>query len=130
MALTDAEIARIKSPHIAAYEKSLQAQPAADWSETLADVLADETVVLVTDDKADETFISANRLDSKGREIGFIVATRTVAGKFYGWCQNARRVGGRAKDFGASQPSKEFPDLACAKAWARRAAAERIAKLA
>lgn len=86
-----------------------------------------------------ETFVSANKFDEKGREIGFIVGLRDNGEDFYAWVQKARREvktrngvrlsPGDAYDFGPRQRSKKFPSHAAAKAWAYGTARERIAAL-
>lgn len=76
-----------------------------------------------------ETFMSAGKMDSKGREIGFIVGFSDNGEQFYAWVQNARAVGHDFSDFGTRQRSKEFTSQKAANTWAYRTARERIAKL-
>lgn len=80
--------------------------------------------------QAFETFVSANKRDSKGREIGFIVGLRDNGTEFYAWVQNGRSDRrGNFKDFGAAQRSKVFDSKEAANTWAYKTAKERIAKL-
>ena len=86
-----------------------------------------------------ETFVSAGKFDEKGREIGFIVGLRDNGEDFYAWVQKARRevitrngvriAPGEARDFGPFQRSKKFASKDAARAWAYRAAHDRIAAL-
>ena len=76
-----------------------------------------------------ETYVRSGRFDSKGREIGFIVGFRDNGEDFRAYVQNARRVGGEWKDFGAQQRSKSFTSQAAATRWAYATAQERIAKI-
>jgi hypothetical protein len=75
-----------------------------------------------------ETFIHANKLDSKGRHIGYVVGLRDNGTDFYAWVQNARYVGnGEWVEFGVQQRSRRFDSLQAANAWAYATARERIA---
>lgn len=77
-----------------------------------------------------ETFVSAEKCDLKGREIGYIVGFSDNGTDFYAWVQNARRCEGDASYFGVRQHSKRFASQVEANRWAYRTAKERIAKLA
>ena len=77
-----------------------------------------------------ETTLSANRVDSRGREIGFTVGLRDNGVDFYAWVQNARKVKGEWVDFGVLQRSKHFTSNDAARDWAYSTAKARIAKLA
>ncbi len=77
-----------------------------------------------------ETFVSADRKDSKGREIGFIVGFRDNGIDFYAWVQCARRTTlTNWSDFGVRQRSKLFTSQVAARTWAYMTARARIAKL-
>jgi aspartate 1-decarboxylase len=76
-----------------------------------------------------QTYMNSGKLDSKGREIGFIVAFRDNGTDFRAYVQNARREFGVWKDFGAQQRSKSFADQPSATLWAYATARQRIAKL-
>ena len=76
-----------------------------------------------------ETYMNSGKLDSKGREIGFIVGFRDNGTDFRAYVQNARREFGVWKDFGTQQRSKSFADQPSATLWAYATARERIAKL-
>lgn len=76
-----------------------------------------------------ETFVSANKLDEKGRVIGWIVGLNEAEGKFYAWVQKARQDKKGWRDFGPFQRSKEFPSMESARAWAYGEAKRRIAAL-
>lgn len=106
---------------IAAYEAELQANA--------VELPFDLSFECDTEDEVTEVF-SANRMDSKGREICWVLGTRKVEGKFYAWVQNARRVDGTVSEFGTFQRSKEFPSREAAVAFTKRTAAERLARLA
>jgi hypothetical protein len=77
-----------------------------------------------------EAFVSAKKLDGRGREIGYIVGLRDNGVDFYAWVQNARRMNGDFYDFGVKQRSKKFESQEAANIWAYRTAKERIAKIA
>lgn len=78
-----------------------------------------------------ETFVSANKRDTKGRMIGYVVGLRDNGIDFYAWVQNARYVeGGGWIEFGTPQRSKLFTSLEASRAWAYATARERIAKTA
>lgn len=95
---------------IAAYEADLQSNASDEnW--------LDEPELVVV--------IDTGRADAKGRRIGFKIGSRTVDGKHYAWCQNARMVGGEWVDFGTFQRSKEFPSIEAGRAWATAAAHKR-----
>lgn len=91
--------------------------------------LADVAGEAANDDSQFEEFVTASKVDSKGREIGFIVGIKDVDGTPYAWVQNARRVDGVASDFGTLQRSRPFATAAAAKTWAYSTARERIANL-
>lgn len=74
-------------------------------------------------------FISSNKLDNKGREIGYHLGYKLVDNKHYAWVQNARKEGGISTDYGVAQRSKEFKSEGEAKRWAMSTAQERISKL-
>jgi len=77
-----------------------------------------------------ETFLSANKIDSKGREIGYIVGLSDNGTDFYVWVQNARRIkAGDWFEFGVRQRSKRFGSQEEATRYGHRVAKERIAKL-
>lgn len=77
-----------------------------------------------------ETFLQTNKVDSKGRLIGFIVGLNTVDGRFYAWVQNARYTrNGVFEDFGVRQRSKEFKTFEESKTWAYSTAKQRILKV-
>ena len=76
-----------------------------------------------------EIYMNSGKLDSKGREIGFIVGFRDNGTDFGAWVQNARREFGVWKDFGTRQRSKIFANQPSATLWAYATARERIAKL-
>ena len=77
-----------------------------------------------------ETFIDSNKMDVKGREIGYIVYLYEVNGTFYAAVQQGRRTSNWAYTrYGASQNAKPFASLAAAKAWAYSTAKARIAGL-
>lgn len=65
-----------------------------------------------------EAYIGSGRMDGKGREIGYVVGLRDNGTEFAAWVQNARRVNGQWKEFGAQQRSRSFPTQATATAWA------------
>lgn len=102
---------------IAAYEATVQA------------AAVELDIDLGAPDEDCEEFVSADRTDAKGREIGFIVGLKVVDGTQYAWVQNARRVDGVVSDFGTLQRSRPFGSHAQAESWAKRTAAERIANL-
>lgn len=76
-----------------------------------------------------ETYMNSEKIDSKGREIGFIVGFRDNGTDFRAYVQNARREFGVWKDFGTQQRSKSFANQPSATLWAYATARERIAKL-
>ena len=67
--------------------------------------------------------------DSKGRSFGYVVGLREIleSGECYAWVQRAIQTEDGFEDFGRSQPSKKFPSLQAAKAWAFSTARERAA---
>lgn len=80
--------------------------------------------------EAFETFLRSG-VDSKGRTVGYVVGLREVANGSgcYAWVQKSIMVNSTDwKDFGATQRSRRFPDMASAKAWAYHAAKARAAK--
>jgi hypothetical protein len=77
-----------------------------------------------------ETYLTARKFDSKGREIGFAVGLNDNGTDFHAWVQCVRRVKGEWRDFGTRQRSKKFSSQAAATRWAYSTARERIAKLA
>jgi hypothetical protein len=82
-----------------------------------------------TTDNIIESWISANKFDRKGREIGYIVGFNTNGVEWAAWVQNGRKDKMGFKDFGAAQRSKMFPTIEQANRWAYATAKERIAKL-
>lgn len=76
-----------------------------------------------------ETYMRSGRYDSKGREIGYIVGLNNNGATFAAWVQNARRVNGEWKEYGAQQRSKKFSNQDAATRWAFQTANERISKL-
>lgn len=76
-----------------------------------------------------ESYVRSGRLDSKGREIGFIVALVDNGTDFRALVQNARRIAGEWQEFGVRQSSKSFRSQAAATSWAYATAQERIAKI-
>ena len=76
-----------------------------------------------------ETYIRSGRYDSKNREIGYIVGLNNNGTTFAAWVQNARRVNGEWKEFGATQRSKAFNSQEAATRWAYQTANDRIANL-
>jgi hypothetical protein len=76
-----------------------------------------------------ESHIGTGRFDSKGREIGFIVALVDNGTDFRALVQNARRVSGQWVEFGVKQRSKSFTSQKFAAAWAFVTAHARIAKV-
>lgn len=88
-----------------------------------------EQVAVISGIEASEEFVSANKVDGKGREIGYIVGIKLVDGTPYAWVQNARRVDGVVKDFGSFQRSRPFKSYGEAKHWAYYTANQRIANL-
>lgn len=81
------------------------------------------------DENRFETFLTAGQVDSKGREIGYIVGMNDNGSDFRAWVQNARRVNGEFSDFGVMQRSKGFTSKEAARHWAYATAKQRIAKL-
>lgn len=77
-----------------------------------------------------ETFIHANKTDSKGRQIGYIVILADNGVEFYANVQKgvALKKGDFAA-FGATQKGKKFKTHAAAKSWAYTTAKQRIADL-
>ncbi len=65
-----------------------------------------------------EVYIGTGRNDNKGREVGWIVGLNNNGTTFAAWVQNARKVNGEWKEFGAQQRSRSFPSQATATAWA------------
>lgn len=82
-----------------------------------------------TADNMTEVWVSANKFDAKGREIGYIVGFNTNGVDWAAWVQNGRKDKTCFKDFGAAQRSKMFATLEQANRWAYATAKERIAKL-
>lgn len=76
-----------------------------------------------------QNYLRSGRWDSKGREIGYIVAFRDNGSDFRAYVQNARKVNGEWIEFGVQQRSKSFRSQAEAARWAYQAAQERISKL-
>ena len=76
-----------------------------------------------------EVYMDANKLDDKGRRIGYIVGFRDNGVDFRAYVQNARMVKRDWVEFGVQQRSKGFKSHEEAKHWAYSTAKERIAKL-
>lgn len=76
-----------------------------------------------------ESYIRSGRTDSKGREIGYIVALVDNGTDFRALVQNARRVNGKWVEFGVKQRSKSFSSQASATSWAYATAHARIAMI-
>lgn len=76
-----------------------------------------------------EVYMDANKLDNKGRRIGFAVGFRDNGEDFRAYVQNSRMVGREWVDFGVKQRSKSFKSHEQARRWAYATAKERIAKL-
>lgn len=74
-------------------------------------------------------YVRSGRFDSKGREIGFLVALVDNGTDFRALVQNARRVNGEWQEFGVRQRSKSFSSQAAASRWGYATAQERIAKI-
>lgn len=74
-------------------------------------------------------YLRSGRWDSKGREIGYIVAFRDNGTDFRAYVQNARKINGGWEEFGARQRSKSFRSQNEATRWAYQTAQERISKL-
>lgn len=76
-----------------------------------------------------ETAVSSGKVDSKGREIGYLVIFRDNGTDFRALVQNARKVKGEWKEFGVPQRSKSFSSQIEANRWAYATAKARIANL-
>lgn len=76
-----------------------------------------------------ETFLPAYVVDTKKRQIGFIVGLVDNGVNFYAWVQNARYVNNEWFSFGATQKGKDFTSQKAAVQWAYQTANKRIAKL-
>lgn len=76
-----------------------------------------------------ETWVGSGKLDSKGREIGFIVGLNDNGTEYAAWVQSGRMVNRDFKDFGVRQRSRNFISQEAATRWAYSTAKERIAKL-
>ena len=76
-----------------------------------------------------ETFMSAEVVDGKGREVGVTIGLRDNGRQFFAWVQNSRREKGYFYTFGMQQPAREFHTQREAMGWAYRVARERIAKV-
>ena len=76
-----------------------------------------------------ETYLPTGRKDSKGREIGFIVALVDNGTDFRALVQNARRINGEWQEFGVRQASKSYRSQAEATRCGFAIAKERIAKV-
>ena len=76
-----------------------------------------------------ECWVPAYKLDSKGRQIGWIVGLNDNGVDFHARVQNGRLVDGNFHEFGVGQRSKRFSTQSEATNWAYRTARERIAKL-
>jgi hypothetical protein len=76
-----------------------------------------------------ETWVGSGKLDSKNREIGYIVGLNDNGSEFAAWVQNGRMIGRDFKDFGPVQRSKTFSSQQEATSWAYKTAKERIANL-
>lgn len=75
-------------------------------------------------------FVSANQVDDKGREIGFVVGFRDNGSDFYAWVQQARKTSRYDWiDFGPHQRSKRFDSQTAARQWAFSSAKDRISKI-
>lgn len=75
-----------------------------------------------------ETHLGTGSKDSKGREIGFIVALVDNGTDFRALVQNARRINGEWQEFGVRQSSKSYRSQAEATRCGFAIAKERIAK--
>jgi hypothetical protein len=76
-----------------------------------------------------QSFVRSGRTDSKGREIGYIVALVDNGTDFRALVQNARRINGEWVEFGVKQRSKSFASQATATGWAYATAHARIASI-
>lgn len=78
-----------------------------------------------------ETFVPANKADSKGRQIGFVVVLADNGEDFRACVQKAiiAKPGAAYKAWGATQRSKQFKTAEAARNWAYYTAKERISKL-
>lgn len=76
-----------------------------------------------------ETALDANKVDSKGRKIGYLVILVDNGEIFRACVQNARMIGNDWVAFGATQGSKKFDSQDAATAWAYSTAKTRIAAL-
>ena len=74
-------------------------------------------------------FLGTGVLDSKSREIGYVVSFRDNGTDFRAYVQNTRLINGEWKEFGVQQRSKSFPSQAVATAWAYATAKDRISKV-
>lgn len=73
-----------------------------------------------------ETF-QPTTIDADGRVFGYVVGLREVldTGEYFAWVQKSIKTVDGWKDWGRSQPSKRFPSLAAASAWAYATAKKR-----
>jgi hypothetical protein len=76
-----------------------------------------------------ETYLGSGRKDSKGREIGFLVALVDNGIDFRALVQNARRVNGDWQEFGVRQRSKSYKSQEQATRCGYAIAHQRIASL-
>ena len=76
-----------------------------------------------------ETYLLTGRKDSKGREIGFIVALVDNGTDFRALVQNARRINGEWQEFGVRQASKSYRSQAEATRCGFAIANQRIANI-
>lgn len=76
-----------------------------------------------------ETF-KPTMVDAKGRVFGYVIGLREVldTGECFAWVQKSVKTTDGWKDFGVVQPSKRFPSVAAASAWAYATAKERASK--
>lgn len=77
-----------------------------------------------------ETFVPANKKDSKGRSLGFIVILVDNGVDFHACVQKAILKNGEPVAWGASQRSKKFKSQKEATSYAYATAKARIANLA
>jgi len=76
-----------------------------------------------------ETHLGTGSKDSKGREIGFIVALVDNGTDFRALVQNARRINGEWQEFGVRQSSKSYRSQAEATRCGFAIANQRIQKI-
>jgi hypothetical protein len=76
-----------------------------------------------------QSWMGSGKLDSKGREIGFVVGLNDNGEQYAAWVQSGRMIGRDFSDFGVPQRAKYFKTQAEATNWAYSTAKQRIANL-